>query len=1218
MFIPSSDTDPLSSSSAFEAFYDKSEDELKIRNIIATLKSYDIYDFIRGVASLNLMIENQNKCILFDALIGCILAEGLDTFNSTIKMGISRFKNVIKILDTLNLRSAIDPSENPFIERIMFGENYYIFSGINYIPGYTLQAFLRSILSSELHFEKSFYQRFKEIIYPIIDYTTQIAKALDLRIERLEHVEVREIIVPAAEKLEQLKGLVTIYESIPASWIFPNKSNGCIRDALNHSTQRFHSFPFLRDPTRDEIIVLSISLLPAFCTQKILELSMHSGCFNSIVQKYNHVIWADCRESLKRLGHHKVLEGKLGVSLLSTDCYKEVVLAVGNNKLMVVQFICDDGAEYEFKDLFEKYPNSKIGSLVAQRSDYFKNKLSNLSSSDIFFILLISSFGREIGVSVDSGALPLLLNPYELHCIAINESGEGNFLPRYIQSKRKYKMPAYTGISELNSIELYVDNDFSFYFRDDFNPSKDILMIAPGDSIDYILRAVNKEDRKLVLSSEGDCFAEVVLFDQCRKIYADQNIKDNRIRLFVDCGNIGIWIISDTVDSEETFSILKAMCDTTAYWIAECAKCLQYISFQWKVVTINILLSDPINIFSPTLVSVDDWIKSLGCYSHDNVITLEFYSASFAILIAENNLYEKALTTLLLEKIHSIGCDGNIDFGLIDTKFSDPLRKKIFSIEYSQVPYFKPLPWAKNLRIFSEDENDVLDELGNTLLATSQWEIGKVQQVDTNRLGNEVVAVLYGKLKSSISELNPHNLCELVYHDLEAVIYNTFLGQARYAYDLACHPEHASEAMKRQNEYSKVSRALKFFIEYVAACPPTGTKNIGKLEYEKMLAICSLIIDWAYRNDMYNYHMIQTPMEFLPSGRLGSKRKELDQLNEINAIARNRQLLRNSHPIIDCFTKSHLIPDFIVQLNAAFSAEFGYTFDQFSSFVFAMLDIGDAIEDEVKVLEFDGLLQQLFATDNVLSKELSIKILNDISLRERQDFLIPPSPFRREDVYPWRFNRDLSFTRRSVIIRSNTVIWGNRQLYHMYQFVIDLIQDGKLKAKSEKLKALVGKIVNIRGKQFNDFVYDQIRTIPDVRVWKNVSEINEKKICSSSNNSLGDIDILCIMSSTKKIIVAEVKDFSFAKSPYEMAQEYNKMFLDRSDKLCFATKHNRRVEWVKAHLDDVKAQYSLEKGNWSVRGAFIVSDEIVSNNFYKLSNKILVYTDINKTVLSDI
>ena len=44
-------------------------------------------------------------------------------------------------------------------------------------------------------------------------------------------------------------------------------------------------------------------------------------------------------------------------------------------------------------------------------------------------------------------------------------------------------------------------------------------------------------------------------------------------------------------------------------------------------------------------------------------------------------------------------------------------------------------------------------------------------------------------------------------------------------------------------------------MEYVAACPPKGDKAVGIGEYEYILAICSMIVDWAYKNDLFFYHI---------------------------------------------------------------------------------------------------------------------------------------------------------------------------------------------------------------------------------------------------------------------------------------------------------------------------------------------------------------------------
>lgn len=109
---------------------------------------------------------------------------------------------------------------------------------------------------------------------------------------------------------------------------------------------------------------------------------------------------------------------------------------------------------------------------------------------------------------------------------------------------------------------------------------------------------------------------------------------------------------------------------------------------------------------------------------------------------------------------------------------------------------------------------------------------------------------------------------------------------------------------------------------------------------------------------------------------------------------------------------------------------------------------------------------------------------------------------------------------------------------------------------------------------------------------------------------LGDIDVFYIILDKRKIVVGEVRDFSFAKNPYEMDQEYKRIFVD-GDKPCYMTKHKRRAAWVKDHLEDVKAHFNLPDGKWSVRTVMFVSEEIVSNAFYHQNETIIVYSDIS-------
>lgn len=241
-------------------------------------------------------------------------------------------------------------------------------------------------------------------------------------------------------------------------------------------------------------------------------------------------------------------------------------------------------------------------------------------------------------------------------------------------------------------------------------------------------------------------------------------------------------------------------------------------------------------------------------------------------------------------------------------------------------------------------------------------------------------------------------------------------------------------------------------------------------------------------------------------------------------------------------------PNITEELNDSFLEEYSFSFDDFCNVIFAMVSYDKENNNEIKKVRKSELITWITGYNEDLNTIKVEKIIQQISLAKRESFLKPEKPYRSEDVYPWRFNRELSFTRRPVIIRGDEVIWGNRQLYHMLKFTIDLIYEGKLKARGQKLTTLIGKISNKRGEDFNNEVYRKISEISSFIVDKNLEKINHKYITDEHGNTLRDIDVLYIVPNRKKIVLAEVKDFKYSKNPYEMSREYQKMFVDNGEK----------------------------------------------------------------------
>ena len=78
------------------------------------------------------------------------------------------------------------------------------------------------------------------------------------------------------------------------------------------------------------------------------------------------------------------------------------------------------------------------------------------------------------------------------------------------------------------------------------------------------------------------------------------------------------------------------------------------------------------------------------------------------------------------------------------------------------------------------------------------------------------------------------------------------------------------------------------------------------------------------------------------------------------------------------------------------------------------------------------------------------------------------------------------------------------------------------------------------------------------------------------------------------------------------------MFVDKDKMKCFATKHTRRVKWLKEHIQDVKIQYGLDDREWDIKGIFIVSKPLISNAIYKQNIKCISRAELCAEIIRNI
>ena len=185
-----------------------------------------------------------------------------------------------------------------------------------------------------------------------------------------------------------------------------------------------------------------------------------------------------------------------------------------------------------------------------------------------------------------------------------------------------------------------------------------------------------------------------------------------------------------------------------------------------------------------------------------------------------DNSREKELIAIIIDHICKLmGKIDKINYDL-NALFPNPIQKKIFSLDYQEYHYFEPTENRENHFVHGEDEDILLNEIGEEILEVENWNIGIVDDEDRTKIVHEVVGILYKKLQQEVSVLSSRNLIEVLYDDLEKVLFKLMLSQKRYAEDIACYPEKEQEIFEQTNRDNKSSIALKFLIEYIAAVPP--------------------------------------------------------------------------------------------------------------------------------------------------------------------------------------------------------------------------------------------------------------------------------------------------------------------------------------------------------------------------------------------------------------
>lgn len=588
---------PFNPLSIVQSTFESDDVQHELKELVEIIRAYDIYDFLRRLSALNLQKENQNRAVLLDALQSAILYNDETYYTSSAKMSAGKFSSIIKKMDSISLVHAIDPNENVFTQNVMLYDNYTVFNGIDSYPAYRLQMLCEIFFGFKNSFPLEYIKKVYFLFSAMLKISTRIAKSIGISSEP-PIIEAASTKVPSNETLTYHSKLISISRNNMLRMLnndldmldiiaiqFGTHAWGSI------NTRPFYTKPFLYDAGSGSYILLNIALLPEFMSFMALKIADTFKIKDAVVDMYNRRIWHDCKKSLTKLEHRKIKESSLHIELLDTNYYKEILLNVFNNQLMVVSFICDDALDYNAENMHDTYAPSKYTEAIIKREDYFAKKFkdNHIAPQNVFHLVILNGIGRAVSCSLknvfsDYGIVHL--NPFELHCISINEMKHTGFLPRYFVAKSSVKTLTSGLFSELNCITIYTDNHYSFYLSDDASPDNPLMLITPGGAPYYIGKALLAEDAILIKSYDDKTKIPVVLSDVKRKIYFDENFATKNVLSFcIRFSDVIIWLTSDVdfISDVPDINVIQSLMDMTSYWLSESREIIERMDLMYSI-----------------------------------------------------------------------------------------------------------------------------------------------------------------------------------------------------------------------------------------------------------------------------------------------------------------------------------------------------------------------------------------------------------------------------------------------------------------------------------------------------------------------------------------------------------------------------------------------------------------------------------------------------------
>ena len=987
--------------------------------------------------------------------------------------------------------------------------------------------------------------------------------------------------------------------------------------------------PFVR--AGDQYVVPNASGLVSGLRDRILCIAQEHDVLAELTRTYH---WVVQREVTTLLSYWRSFPANLPLPPASSDGFSEAVFSLDSDKVVYVQIATDD-----VRDLADQYDPSRwdtdqLNHDLALRSNEVLQHLTGLGfpTDRVLTLSVVESLGRSYVVgyaSPDDDHLLLVISANGLKSITLLDAEDPLGLWKFARSRRRIRDS--TLVATWNPVieyALYCALNRSYYASDEQRPNG--IFIDGSYGLNVRRDVAERFDFHGVLAPDGIHLTEVwSRYGDGISIYHLPPSERNQLALVVE-GElpVPVWVIGMEQTGERLHSLQVTLVNAVAYWIWQFDRALRpYISAltngrrnfivaldlgvsaQW-LHTMRDPLAEPLQV-GPVISSYARAETGVRLAVHPSLLTRSIVEGNEGERQLIKEFFGILQEIIGIERPDITGApfEPDIDKAIDTIAPSGP--KQMFLATRDVILVDDPDALGHPRVIQEADQGEALDRLG-VYLRTSVVRRRGANPKGTTLL-NESVKYFFEEIQKLVATLDGRDLLTRLVAYSEANTAEFVRRDSQIANRLACFGERGkpfTELVEDTLAQNAASGANRFLIEYVVAQPPTGNRRFSIEVYDRLLAMAGEVVTLGSMSDFIQFGLIDLEVAMLPSGRLGLDHSAFTAARDNfmqnyvgdQASGRGKDVVPHVFKADDQEPATEGGSPIIEKFDGPFAKEFGISLSALLHLMDAILALETDADGPVEQLPSDRMVSALSESLGweVCTAQFGIDLLR---MGPRSDFFDVPDG-RKSDVYPWRFNRSWSYLRRPLLIKQTEtgpmIMWGRRHLRFSMAYLVDLCVGGRLKADTRELKRVVGERRESKANSFEELVRVVVSEITGVQAKGRVKKVGKQRIALGGAD-LGDIDVLGVVPSERVLLCIECKALALARTPAEVQNQVEEL-IGKEGKHGAIQKHQQRVRWIEAHLDQVLLEcFGIDrKGRWRVKPILVSDGELFAPHIKRI------------------